>query len=775
MARLALVGDMITDGAKDFLYKEYLYLAIWSAVFALVLGCTVDSLEMNDKTAPTHFPFTATSFLIGSITSIVAGYIGMRIAVYTNTRVTFKCASDVHAGFITAFRGGQVLGFVLVGIALLNLMLIVLIFKLAFYDGAMANIDKTLGFTASTGLKAYSGAVKVDYDVWYLTQADMKIRNDAISLLTRRMFELVAGYGLGGSSVALFGRVGGGIYTKAADVGADLVGKTCHDLQEDDISNPGTIADNVGDNVGDIAGMGSDLFGSLAESTCAALVVSGTSIDLIRHADALCFPLCITASGVVASWVSVLLAHCRTVTVENVQSCLKFQIGASTVLMTFFVIPAVHILPDTFVFLGGAQAAPLLVYRWHAYGCIMFGLWSGMIIGFVTEYYTNNAYQPTLNLAAACKNGPAPNIILGLALGYLSCVIPIACITATIGYAFAQAGMYGIGLSALGMLGSLPVALSVDGYGPISDNAGGIAQMSGLPSEIRDITDALDAAGNTTAAVGKGFAIGSACLVGLALFGAFITRIGDDSVDILKPTQFAGLLVGAMLPYFFSALTMQAVGDAANQMMYYIKDDYEAGQRNIQNGLEYKPDYKGCIQISTEASLKMMVAPGALVLGAPLLAGFLFGPSATAGLLAGTIVSGVQVAISASNTGGAWDNAKKEVEAARSAFKGRAEVANVNIGDQTARYLELKELPENKKPETESEEFKACAKWGVEAIEIREQHVAAVVGDTVGDPLKDTSGPAINILVKLSAITSLVFGTYIEKYHVWGHQESASS
>jgi len=775
MARLALVGDMITEGAKDFLYKEYLYLAIWSAVFALVLGCTVDSLEMADTTAPTHFPFTATSFLIGSITSIVAGYIGMRIAVYTNTKVTFKCCSDVHAGFITAFRGGQVLGFVLVGIALLNLMLIVLIFKLAFYDGAMANINKSVGFTAATELKAYTGATKVTYDVFYLSQADMKTRNDAICLLTRRMFELVAGYGLGGSSVALFGRVGGGIYTKAADVGADLVGKTCHDLQEDDISNPGTIADNVGDNVGDIAGMGSDLFGSLAESTCAALVVSGTSIDLIRHADALCFPLCITASGVVASWVSVLLAHCRTVTVENVQSCLKFQIGASTVLMTFFVIPAVHILPDTFVFLGGAQAAPLLVYRWHAYGCIMFGLWSGMIIGFVTEYYTNNAYQPTLNLAEACKNGPAPNIILGLALGYLSCVIPIACITATIGYAFAQAGMYGIGLSALGMLGSLPVALSVDGYGPISDNAGGIAQMSGLPSEIRDITDALDAAGNTTAAVGKGFAIGSACLVGLALFGAFITRIGDDSVDILKPTQFAGLLVGAMLPYFFSALTMQAVGDAANQMMDYIKEDYEAGQRNIQNGLEYKPDYKGCIQISTEASLKMMVAPGALVLGAPLLAGFLFGPSATAGLLAGTIVSGVQVAISASNTGGAWDNAKKEVEAARSAFKGRAEVANVNIGDQTARYLELKELPENKKPETESEEFKACAKWGVEAIEIREQHVAAVVGDTVGDPLKDTSGPAINILVKLSAITSLVFGTYIEKYHVWGHQESASS
>jgi len=404
----------------------------------------------------------------------------------------------------------------------------------------------------------------------------------AVSTLTRRLFELVAGYGLGGSSVALFGRVGGGIYTKAADVGADLVGKTLKDLKEDDVNNPGTIADNVGDNVGDIAGMGSDLFGSLAESTCAALVVSATSVDLIKSTDALYFPLCITASGVIASFASVLFAHARTVNVENVQSCLKTQIGLSTILMTAAVVPAVHLLPETFVFTGGDESgAGLTVHRWTAYGCIMFGLWSGMVIGFITEYYTNNAYAPTLRLAKACENGPAPNIILGLALGYASCVVPILCITATIGYAFATAGMYGIGLSALGMLGSLPVALSIDGYGPIADNAGGIAEMSGLPAEIRDMTDALDAAGNTTAAVGKGFAIGSACLVGLALFGAFITRIGDKSVDILRPIQFAGLLVGAMLPYAFSALTMKAVGDAAFDMMNFIIADYEKGEKAI--------------------------------------------------------------------------------------------------------------------------------------------------------------------------------------------------
>jgi len=346
---------------------------------------------------------------------------------------------------------------------------------------------------------------------------------------------------------------------------------------------------------------------------------------------------------------------------------LKAQIGLSCLIMSGTVIPTLWVLPaDIFTIPSGD--GNLEVTRWTCYGCIMFGLWSGMIIGFVTEYYTSNAYGPTLKLAASCKQGPAPNIILGLALGYASVVIPICCITATIYYAFSSAGMYGIGLAALGMLGSLPVALSIDGYGPISDNAGGIAEMSGLPSNIRDKTDALDAAGNTTAAVGKGFAIGSACLVGLALFGAFITRVGDKSVDILQPVQFAGLLMGAMLPYAFSAMTMQAVGDAAQEMMDFIIMDYTRGENLKKEGKVYNPDYDGCISISTEASLKKMVAPGALVIFAPLIAGFVFGPPAVAGLLAGAIVSGVQVAISASNTGGAWDNAKKEVEKNRSAI-----------------------------------------------------------------------------------------------------------
>lgn len=408
----------------------------------------------------------------------------------------------------------------------------------------------------------------------------------------------------------------------------------------------------------------------------------------------------------------------------------------------------------------------------------MFGLWSGMIIGFITNYYTNNAYSPTIHLADSCKDGPAPNIILGIALGYKSCIIPILCITATIGYAFASAGMYGIGLSALGMLGSLPVALSVDGYGPISDNAGGMAEMCGLPGEIRRRTDALDAAGNTTAAVGKGFAIGSACLVGLALFGAFITRIGDSSVDILKPTQFAGLLVGAMLPYWFSALTMQAVGDAAQEMMKVIKIEYD--ELMVQKGKgndNHTVDYQKCIGVSTDQSLKLMIAPGILVIGSPLLAGFVFGPDATAGVLAGIIVSGVQVAISASNTGGAWDNAKKEVEKRRNESLADPKNRDFEVDECIAEYNACNADPK-KYQETfdgKSEDEKRRILFGQELVHHKEKHVAAVIGDTVGDPLKDTSGPAINILVKLSAITSLVFGSYIKNYHYFGNQATASN
>ena len=364
-----------------------------------------------------------------------------------------------------------------------------------------------------------------------------------------------------------------------------------------------------------------------------------------------------------------------------------------------------------------------IVKRWYAFGCIMFGLWSGMLIGFITEYYTSNAYGPTLKLVESCNMGPAPNIIQGLALGYMSTIIPILCLTATIAYAFAVAGMYGVGLAALGMLGSLPVALTIDGYGPISDNAGGIAELTEL-SGARENTDILDAAGNTTAAIGKGFAIGSAALVALALFGAFATETDMHTVNILKPLEFAGLIFGAMLPFYFTAMTMAAVGDAAQEMIIEIKRQFDT--LDIFNGRD-KPDYERCIQISTNASVKMMIPPGILVIATPLVFGFLLGPRGVSGLIAGTIASGIQVAISFSNTGGAWDNAKKFIEGG-------------HLKDEKTGQVYRKKS---------------------------EAHKNAVIGDTVGDPMKDTSGPSINILIKLMSIISLTMAPLIKGQDDW--------
>jgi inorganic pyrophosphatase len=396
-----------------------------------------------------------------------------------------------------------------------------------------------------------------------------------------------------------------------------------------------------------------------------------------------------------------------------------------------------------------------------------------MFIGLVTEYYTSNAYTPTLKLYKSCRSGAATNIIRGLSLGYESCIIPIIFITATIAFGFSVAGMYGIGLAALGMLGALPVALTIDGYGPISDNAGGIAEMCECPSSIRDRTDALDAAGNTTAAVGKGFAIGSACLVGLALFGAFVTRIEATSVDILQPIQFSGLLIGAMLPYAFSSMTMVAVGDAAEDMMDFIIADMSRVDREKREGKveNPKPNYAECIKISTDASLYYMIAPGLMVILVPIVGGILFGPRAVEGILAGSIVSGVQVAISASNTGGAWDNAKKETEKRRGQFYDYCKEEWDAFRNAPNKKDFIKEVmkewnamsdkeKEDELTSSDPEQMKIAKLKGL-IVAFKEQHTAAVVGDTVGDPLKDTSGPAINILIKLGAITSLVFGSYI--------------
>ena len=518
---MAEISKLIQDGASTFLRQEYLYTFLFVIVFAAVIFLTVDG---------GHF-YTTIAFLLGASTSILSGYIGMQIAVRTNVRTAKQALISMNEAFNIAFRGGMVLGFMLVGLALLVLIILIL-----FYKGLMFE-------------KAVSSYTPEQQKEMFLV-----------------MFEAIAGYGLGGSTVALFGRVGGGIYTKAADVGADLVGKVIENMDEDSIQNPGVIADNVGDNVGDIAGMGSDLFGSFAESTCACLVISATSPELVAS-QAFFFPLIISAFGIIVGlFTSFVSTHMINVdSLEDVEKSLKAQLYVSTILMT----PAIWLgatlcLPSEFTF-NVVEGGHVTAFR--AFLCAALGLWSGLAIGITTEYYTSGSHAPVQKVAKSCESGAAPNIILGLALGYRSTMIPVICIAISIFVSFALANMYGIALAALGMLSTLTTALTIDGYGPISDNAGGICEMSGAPEIARKRTDALDAAGNTTAAIGKGFAIGSACLVGLALFGAFVTRSHMEAVNILRPLEFAGLTIGAMLPYYFSAMTMEAVGDAANLMI----------------------------------------------------------------------------------------------------------------------------------------------------------------------------------------------------------------
>ncbi len=547
----------------------------------------------------------------------------MMIAVRTNYRTTFSCKHSLGEGFIVAFRGGAVLGFMLVGLGLLNLIILLVAYINVYLPSNPAVHD-------------------------YL-----------------KMLECIAGYGLGGSTVALFGRVGGGIYTKAADVGADLVGKYEEGLDEDSPDNPATIADNVGDNVGDIAGMGSDLFGSFAESTCAALVISGTSAEIITSGGAIFFPLMMSASGILVSLATTFFATNLMPIKEpkDVQKVIQYQLIISTVLAT----PVIYLmtvigLPSTFNI--GNEPDIKVVKSYYCFFCAACGLWSGMIIGHYTEYYTSYEYEPVQLLAEECNSGPAMNLISGLALGFLSTAIPAVCIAITIYISYWLAGMYGIALGALGMLSTMCIGLTIDGYGPISDNAGGIAEMTGIGEEVRRNTDELDAAGNTTAAIGKGFAIGSAALVSLALFGAFVTRSKLTVVDLLSPLELCGLFVGAMLPYAFSSLTMKSVGVAANKMVQEIRMQFAQKRKNP----SFVPDTDRCVAIATDAALSEMIAPGCLVIFTPLVIGFLFGPKGVSGVLAGSLISGIQMAISASNSGGAWDNAKKFIESKNSSM-----------------------------------------------------------------------------------------------------------
>jgi len=704
----------IQAGAKAFLAAEYRMCLAFLAVFGVAMIFFVAKVESGwDFKIGT---LTAFSFFVGGITSMISGYIGMMIAVFTNARCTM-CATQTpdslawKESFNSAFRGGAVMGFALAGLGIL-----VMYFLMCMY------------------VSAFDVAV------------------EAVKL-----FECIAGFGLGGSAIAMFGRVGGGIYTKAADVGADLAGKVVAGIPEDDPRNPATIADNVGDNVGDVAGMGSDLFGSFGEATCAALVIAAQSHDLVSAGwDTLIFPLYISSVGIlVCIATSFVATDFRPVRSEaSIEEVLKTQLTLSTVGMTVAMFPVCAMFMPQEFYLGPKSFASACVEGVNtskcvtmgpmsAFCCIAAGLWGGLIIGFVTEYYTSHSYSPVREVARSTETGAATNIIYGLALGYKSTIIPVGILAGIVFVAFSLMDMYGVALAALGMLGTLSTCLAIDVYGPICDNAGGIAEMAELPEAVREKTDALDAAGNTTAAIGKGFAIGSAALVSLALTAAFVTRteVLENGVNLLNPTVFAFLLIGSMLPYWFSAMTMKSVGIAAMEMVKEVKRQFDTIPGLLEGTPGHAPpDHARCIKISTDASLREMVPPAILVMTAPILTGMFFGVEAVVGLLAGGMASGVQLAISASNTGGAWDNAKKYVE------KGGLYIDMPKRDEVTGEIMR--------------DEFGSPILVSVRQRKGSECHKAAVVGDTVGDPLKDTSGPALNILMKLMAIISLVFADF---------------
>ena len=675
---IEMIGELIRKGANAFLIQEYSIMCIFIVAFGIIVLVVVD---IYGQVGSGLRMYATVAFVVGSVTSILCGWIGMTVAVAANYRTTYKAIESIESAFQIAYRAGCVMGFSSVGLGL-GILLILL--------------------------------------VAYIHIAAPKTQEDYAMLM-----ELLAGYGLGGSSMALFGRVGGGIYTKAADVGADLVGKVEKNLKEDDPRNPATIADNVGDNVGDIAGMGSDLFGSFAEATCAALVLVASTPGLIGVGpklddSVLIFPLMISAMGVFACFgTSIVGIYVYKVdTKERIQKALNLQLLISTLSTLVLLVVITWILPDSWDFVSSGKT--FKASRWYAFVSAAFGCVSGLLIGISTDYYTSYAYGPVQEMAKACSSGAAINIIYGLALGYLSTIIPVLLIAITILVSIKLLGMFGVALSAIGMLSTLAIGLAIDAYGPISDNAGGISEMALLGEEVREITDALDAAGNTTAAVGKGFAIGSAALVSFSLFGAFITRASNaknnfpiKSIEVTDPWIFSALLIGSMLPYAFSAMTMKSVGFAAEEMVKEVRRQFE--DPRLERG-EIEPDYEACIKVSTNASLKEMIMPGLLVMLTPLFFGILFHPVLVAGILPGALISGVQLAISMSNTGGAWDNCKKLIE--------------------SGRYTNKEHVKKGKGSE---------------------EHKASVIGDTVGDPLKDTSGPSLNILIKLMAIISLVF------------------
>lgn len=645
------IGAKIRKGAMAYLKRQYKTVGVFFAImFIILLALSLAGL-LN--------PFVPFAFLTGGFFSGLSGFIGMKIATYANTRTANGAQQGLNKGLKIAFASGSVMGLTVVGLGLFDISVWFMILKFGF---------------------------KLD------------INDIMTAMLT---------FGMGASSMALFARVGGGIFTKAADVGADLVGKVEAGIPEDDPRNPACIADNVGDNVGDVAGMGADLYESYVGSiiSCGALAAAaGLGFNGVL------VPMLIAAIGIISSIVGTFFVSTK----EGAnQKALLGSLRRGTYISSILSAIGAAILIFT-----------LLPDNANVFWAVISGLLAGVLIGFFTEYFTSDSYKPTKKLAASSETGSATIIIDGIALGMASTAIPVIIIGISIivsfftagGQSSFESGLYGVGLSAVGMLSTLGITLATDAYGPVADNAGGIAEMSGMPEVVRERTDALDSLGNTTAATGKGFAIGSAALTALALIVSYTNEIPEGMLNlrITEPAVLIGLFVGAMLPFLFSAMTMQAVGRAAQKIVVEVRRQF----REIKGLMEGKAeaDYETCVDICTKSSLKEMILPAALGIVAPIIVGLVLGCNGVVGMLAGALISGFALAIMMANSGGAWDNAKKYIEAGNFGGKGS------------------------------------------------ENHKAAVVGDTVGDPFKDTSGPSVNILIKLLSMVSIVFASVVVAY-----------
>ncbi len=655
--QMVVIAGHIADGAVAFLKREYKILAIFVLSVAVLLGFV-------NSGRPDSSPLISLSFIIGAICSGLAGYFGMKVATKANVRTTNAARTGLSSALNVAFSGGLVMGLSVVGLGVLGLSSLFIIYSNQFSDiGQVINV--------------------------------------------------ISGFSLGASSIALFARVGGGIYTKAADVGADLAGKVYEGIPEDDPRNPATIADNVGDNVGDVAGMGADLFESYVGAIIGTMVLGAAFLPVfnemgINPIAGVILPLLLAAVGIVVSIFGSFFVKVKEG--GNPQTGLNTgEFGATFIMavLSYFIIS--YTLPASWI-VGDTTYTALNVFF-----AVLTGLATGVLIGLITEYYCSTHNKPVINIAYQSVTGAATNIIAGLGTGMMSTGLPIIVLSAAIILSFNFAGLYGIAIAAFGMLSVTGIQLAVDAYGPISDNAGGIAEMAGLPKEVRERTDKLDAVGNTTAAIGKGFAIGSAALTALALFAAFRQQAGITSIDISEPVIMAGLLLGAMLPFVFSALAMDAVGRAARDMITEVGRQFNEIP-GLREGTA-PAEFAHCVDISTKAALREMILPGLLGILVPVVVGFT-SKDMLGGLLAGVTSSGVLMAIFQSNAGGAWDNAKKRIE-------GGIEFDGVLYGKGT------------------------------------EAHKAAVVGDTVGDPFKDTSGPSLNILMKLIAVVALVIAPLI--------------